>query len=55
MEEKFNKKEKKGTDNQKASKKKKGNKAGYTGQDGAPGVVNSQTYPKLYKTYPKLY
>ena len=28
------------------------NKAGYTGQDGAPGVIDSQNYPLLYQTYP---
>ena len=31
------------------------NKAGYTGQDGAPGVFNSQIYPQLYLTNPQLY
>ena len=44
------------------TKTEKKNKAGYTGQDGAPSVIISlahpelyQTYPQLYQTYPKLY
>ena len=39
----------------KKGEEKERNKAGYTGQDGAPGVTNSQIYPELYQTYPKLY
>ena len=31
------------------------NKAGNTGQDGAPGVINSKTYPWLYPTYHQTY
>ena len=31
------------------------NKAGYTGQDGAPVVICFKTYPKLYETHPQLY